>query len=108
MRASSASRLPPSALEANDREYSTAVPGLPQDWKRARIEITTGRRKEKNSKFRVSNIREAMTKASRWCLKPGVTAEIAAERKAAAIAAPGRAALVIESDGGRADLHYAK
>ena len=35
-------------------------PGLPQDWKRAWVEITSqGGGKEKNSKFRVSNIRDS-------------------------------------------------
>ena len=39
--------------------FNCLAPGLPQDWRRAWIEITDqGGGKEKDSKFRVSNIRD--------------------------------------------------
>jgi len=50
------------AIEAKLIEsiFNCLSPGLPQDWKRAWVEITDqGGGKEKNSKFRVSNIRDS-------------------------------------------------
>jgi len=52
----------PAAIEAKLIEsiFYCLSPGLPQDWKRAWVEITDqGRDKEKNSKFRVSNVRDS-------------------------------------------------
>ena len=41
--------------------FNCLSPGLPQDWKRAWVEITDqGGGKEKNSRFRVSNIRDSI------------------------------------------------
>jgi hypothetical protein len=58
--ASSASPAAPVAIETKLIEsiFHCLSPGLPQDWRKAWIEITDeGAGKEKASKFRVSNIR---------------------------------------------------
>ena len=63
--AAPSSAAAPAAPEAIDARLIESIfyclsPGLPQDWKRAWIEITSqGGDKEKNSKFRVSNIRDS-------------------------------------------------
>lgn len=52
----------PAAVEARLIEsiFLCLSPGLPQDWKRAWVEITNqGGGKEKNASFRVSNIRDS-------------------------------------------------
>jgi len=51
----------PAPIEAKliESVFNCLSPGLPPDWKRAWVEITDqGGGKEKNSKFRVSNVRD--------------------------------------------------
>jgi len=79
-------------------------PGLPQDWQRAWVEITDqGGGREKNSRFRVSNIRDSIDEGEP--LVPcnareltgrivGLTDKLPPDRRAWT-----RALLVIDSDG---------
>jgi hypothetical protein len=79
-------------------------PGLPQDWKRAWVEITDqGSGKEKNSRFRVSNIRDSIDEGEPLvpCNAQALTGRIVGlndklppDRRAWT-----RALLVIDSDG---------
>ena len=79
-------------------------PGLPQDWQRAWVEITDqGSGKEKNSRFRVSNIRDSIDEGEPLvpCNAQALTGRIVGlndklppDRRAWT-----RALLVIDSDG---------
>jgi hypothetical protein len=84
--------------------FNCMSPGLPQDWKRAWVEITDqGGGKEKNSRFRVSNIRdgkdegEPLVPCNALALTGsivGLNDKLPADRRAWT-----RALLVIDSDG---------
>jgi len=57
--ASAAAAAVPIEAKLIESIFFCLSPGLPQDWKRAWVEITDqGGGKEKNAKFRVSNIRD--------------------------------------------------
>ena len=83
--------------------FNCLSPGLPQDWKRAWVEITDqGGGKEKDSKFRVSNVRgndegEPLVPCNAQELTRrivGLNEKLPADRRAWT-----RALLVIDSDG---------
>ena len=99
----------PAAAVAIDAKLIESIffclsPGLPQDWKRAWVEITDqGSGKEKNSRFRFSNIRDSIDDGEP--LEPcnareltgrivGLNATLPLDRRAWT-----RALLVIDSDG---------
>ncbi len=79
-------------------------PGLPQDWKRAWVEITDqGSGKEKNARFRVSNILDSIDDGEPLvpCNARELTGRIVSlnDRLPADRRAWTRALLVIDSDG---------